>query len=103
MNILDIARACAPDAAHRIIGIRPGEKLHEQMIGVEDAPYTYEFDNHFKILPAIHSWSADPVRTKNGRIVKEDFHYSSDTNSEWMKAEELRTWIKNNSHIIGYF
>ena len=103
MNILDIARAYVPDAAHRIIGIRPGEKLHEQMIGVEDAPHTYEFDNHFKILPAIYSWSADPVRTKNGRIVKEDFHYSSDTNSDWMKAEELRTWIKNNSHVIGYF
>ena len=103
MNILDIAQACVPDAAHRIIGIRPGEKLHEQMIGVEDAPHTYEFDSHFKILPAIHSWSDDPVRTKNGRIVKENFLYSSDTNSEWMTTEELRTWIKNNSHTIGYF
>ena len=103
MNILDIARACAPDAAHRIIGIRPGEKLHEQMIGVEDAPHTYEYDSHFKILPAIHSWSDDPVRTDNGRIVKENFLYSSDTNSDWMKTEELRTWIKNNSHTIGYF
>ena len=102
MNILDIARACAPDAAHRIIGIRPGEKIHEQMIGIEDAPHTYEFHSHFKILPAIHSWSVDPVRTKNGKIVTQDFSYTSDANSEWMKSEELRTWIKSNRHIIGY-
>ena len=57
MNILDIAQACAPDAAHKIIGIRPGEKLHEQMIGVEDAPHTYEYDDYFKIIPAINNLS----------------------------------------------
>ncbi len=49
-----------------IVGIRPGEKLHEQMIGIEDAPYTYEYDSYYKILPAIHRWSDDPARISNG-------------------------------------
>jgi UDP-N-acetylglucosamine 4,6-dehydratase len=62
MTILDIANAVAPEAKHKIIGIRPGEKIHEQMIGQEDAPYTYEYENHFKILPAINGWSKDPKR-----------------------------------------
>src|SRR6185436_2483822 len=56
MRVADIARAVAPDARHNIIGIRPGEKLHEQMIGVDDAPYTYAYPDYFKILPAIHDW-----------------------------------------------
>ena len=103
MNILDIARACVPNAEHRIVGIRPGEKLHEQMIGTEDAPHTYEFDDYFKIIPAIHNWSSDPVRIKDGRAVKDDFIYSSNTNSEWMSIEELQNWIANNSDIIGYY
>ena len=54
MSIGDIAKAVAPEAKHKVIGIRPGEKLHEQMIGVEDTPYTYEYDEYFKIL-ASHS------------------------------------------------
>src|SRR3546814_16181831 len=54
MKITDIAKAIAPDADIDVIGIRPGEKLHEQMISVDDAPYTYEYDHHFKVLPAIN-------------------------------------------------
>ena len=103
MNILDIAQACAPDAAHKIIGIRPGEKLHEQMIGVEDAPHTYEYDDYFKIIPAINNWSSEPTRIKDGQGVPNNFQYSSNTNKEWMQVEELREWIDDNSHIIGYF
>lgn len=94
MTILDIAKAVAPDAAQRIIGIRPGEKVHEQMIGVEDAPHTYEYDNHYKILPAIHNWSSDPSRISGGLKVAEDFMYTSDKNSEWMPVETLRAWIE---------
>jgi UDP-N-acetylglucosamine 4,6-dehydratase len=54
MNIVDVARASVPEAQHEIVGIRPGEKLHEQMIGFEDAPHTYEYAEHYKVLPAIH-------------------------------------------------
>ena len=103
MNITDIARAVAPDAKQRIIGIRPGEKLHEQMIGAEDALYSYEYLDHFKILPAIHGWSKDPARIKDGVKVKPDFTYCSDNNSEWMTIETLRTWIAQNNEKIGSF
>lgn len=96
MNIVDIARAVVPGAQHTIIGIRSGEKIHEQMIGFEDAPSTYEYDNYYKILPTIHNWSNDPLRIKNGKKVADDFIYSSNTNTDWMKVEELRAWIDKN-------
>jgi UDP-N-acetylglucosamine 4,6-dehydratase (inverting) len=101
MKITDIARAVAPDATHEIIGIRPGEKLHEQMISSEDALYTYEYSEHFKILPAIHNWSADPFRIKDGKKVSEGFVYSSDTNEHWMDIAVLRKWIEANRNRIG--
>ena len=89
------------EAEQKIIGIRPGEKLHEQMIGVEDAPHTFEYKEHFKILPAIHNWSKDPERIKNGKRVPDDFMYSSDNNTEWMSAEDLSKWINENENKIG--
>lgn len=95
MTILDIARAVAPNAAHRIIGIRPGEKLHEQMIGSEDAPHTYEYEGYYKILPAIHQWSRDPVRINGGVKVPEDFEYTSDKNTEWLPVEVLCAWLED--------
>jgi len=101
MTITDIAKAVSTKADQKIIGIRPGEKLHEQMIGIEDAPHTYEYDEYFKILPAIHNWSKDPNRIKDGKAVPEDFIYSSDNNKEWMNAEDLSLWIKENEHKIG--
>jgi UDP-N-acetylglucosamine 4,6-dehydratase (inverting) len=94
MTILDVARAVAPQASHKIIGVRPGEKIHEQMIGVEDAPHTFEFASHYKILPAIHNWSSDPSRHAGGQRVAADFVYASDSNKEWMSVAELRRWIK---------
>ena len=101
MKIIDIATTVAPDAKQEIIGIRPGEKLHEQMIGLEDAYFTYEYKEHFKILPAIHDWSNDPFRIKDGKKVSEGFIYSSDTNLDWMSKETLDHWIKNNPKSIG--
>jgi UDP-N-acetylglucosamine 4,6-dehydratase len=101
MKVTDIARACVPDARHEIVGIRPGEKLHEQMIGVEDALYTYEYPEHFKILPAIHNWSNDPYRIKNGKKVAEDFIYCSNNNTEWMSIEMLKTWIAQHRQKVG--
>lgn len=101
MNIVDIARASVPEANHEVIGIRPGEKLHEQMIGSEDALYTYEYPDHYKILPAIHNWSEDPERIGAGNLVAPDFTYSSDNNKEWMSVEQLSAWIKLNHHKMG--
>lgn len=101
MKLVDIADVVAPGAKHRYIGIRPGEKLHEQMIGEEDVPYTYEYDGHYKILPAINGWFKDPQRIKDGRKVPADFVYRSDTNAEWMKKSELQAWIAESRGKIG--
>ncbi len=103
MKVTDIAKAVSEDASLEIVGIRPGEKLHEQMIGIEDAPFTYEYDGHYKILPAIHDWNKDPERIGNGKIVSPDFTYCSDTNTEWMDIESLQDWIKSNRSRIGKF
>jgi UDP-N-acetylglucosamine 4,6-dehydratase (inverting) len=100
MNILDIARATVPNAKHEMVGIRPGEKLHEQMIGTEDVLYTYEYPEYFKILPAIHNWSIDPHRIKDGVRVAEDFTYCSDNNTEWMSITKLQKWIDQNRELI---
>lgn len=101
MKLTDLALAVAPDAKHEIVGIRPGEKMHEQMIGAEDALYTYEYSDHFKILPAINKWSSDPVRIKDGKLVPEDFVYASDSNTEWMSVSQLQVWIEANREKIG--
>lgn len=101
MTITQIANAVAPQATHDIVGIRPGEKLHEQMIGPEDALYTYEYPEHFKILPAIHNWSASPVRIKDGVKVPDGFVYASDNNSAWMTEADLAQWLAANHAKIG--
>jgi UDP-N-acetylglucosamine 4,6-dehydratase len=103
MKITDLAKAVAPEAGHEFVGIRPGEKLHEQMIGSEDALYTYEYSDYFKILPAIHNWNVDPKRTKGGKKVADGFVYSSDTNTEWMSVAQLQAWIEANRSKIGNF
>ena len=101
MFITELASATVPDAIQEVVGIRPGEKLHEQMIGTEDALHTYEYPEHYKILPAIHSWSQDPYRIKDGKKVAEDFTYSSDNNKEWMSSDQLKAWIDINREKIG--
>jgi len=101
MKITDIAQAIAPDAKQTVVGIRPGEKLHEQMIGPEDAFTTYEYDGYYKILPAINAWSTTSERIKDGRKVDEGFIYASDTNHEWMTEAELARWIETNRAKIG--
>ncbi len=103
MKVVDIARAVAPDAQHDVIGVRPGEKLHEQMIGADDAPHTYAYSGYYKILPAIHDWSSDPARINGGAPVPADFVYSSDTNADWMTVEALREWIARHREAIGQF
>jgi len=101
MKVIDIALAVAPDAKTEIVGIRPGEKLHEQMIGCEDAPHTYEYPEHYKVLPAIHNWSQDIERISGGKKVVQDFTYCSDNNTEWMSISNLHSWIEQNHEKIG--
>jgi UDP-N-acetylglucosamine 4,6-dehydratase len=96
IKVTDVATTIAPKANHKIVGIRPGEKLHEQMIGQEDAPYTYEYPDYFKILPCINNWHTDINRIKDGQLVDPDFEYASDSNPEWMEKRQLKTWLKNN-------
>lgn len=101
MNVVDLAKAVAPNCKLTCVGIRPGEKLHEQMIGLEDAPYTYEYKDYFKILPVINEWAKSPERIKNGKKVPNDFCYTSNNNTEWMSQNELQFWLENNMHKIG--
>jgi UDP-N-acetylglucosamine 4,6-dehydratase len=101
MKITDIAEAVAPNAEHKIVGIRPGEKLHEQMIGFEDAPFTYEYKGYYKVLPNINNWSTDIKRIKFGKLVDPNFTYKSDTNKEWMSVTMLKEWINENYFNIN--
>lgn len=101
MGICEIAEAIQPNGDIQVIGIRPGEKLHEQMIGIEDAPYTYEYPDYFKILPAIHGWNEDPLRINGGTLVNPSFTYCSDNNAAWMSVEQLREWVLHNRNMIG--
>ena len=101
MKVTDLARVVAPEAKQEVVGIRPGEKLHEQMIGFEDAPYTYEYDEHYKILPNINGWAQCADRVKDGKLVAEGFTYCSDNNAEWMSDQDLSQWIEANRKKIG--
>jgi UDP-N-acetylglucosamine 4,6-dehydratase len=101
MKVTDLARVVAPECKQEIVGIRPGEKLHEQMIGAEDSYYTYEYPEHFKILPTINNWGNSPERIKDGKKVPEGFVYASDNNTEWMTDAQLQDWIDTNREKIG--
>ena len=101
MKVTDLARAMAPECKLEFVGIRPGEKLHEQMIGAEDSYYTYEYPEHFKILPTINNWGSSVERIQDGKKVDEGFIYSSDNNQDWMTASQLQAWLVANSEKIG--
>ncbi len=101
MKVTDIALAVNKNAKQEVVGIRPGEKLHEQMIGLEDAFYTYEYPGYYKILPSINGWADDLERIGEGIRVDPDFIYSSDNNKEWMKVSEMEDWIQKNLSKIG--
>ena len=101
MKVVDIAKVIAPNAKHKIIGIRPGEKLHEQMISNDDSYSTYEYPNYYKILPQINEWEKDNLRIKEGKKTFEGLVYSSDKNSEWMTKSDLQKWIDINQNYIG--
>ncbi|MDR0747623.1 MAG: UDP-N-acetylglucosamine 4,6-dehydratase (inverting) [Helicobacteraceae bacterium] len=93
MKIVDLARAMLPECAFEIVGIRPGEKLHETMITTDDSRRTYEFNDYYVITPAINfqqeiDFSLD-ANGEKARAVDEGFEYASDTNSRWLDGDEL--------------
>jgi len=101
MKVTDLAKVIAPNSKQKIVGIRPGEKLHEQMISSEDALSTFEYSEHFKILPQIHDWHLDSKRIKDGEKVPDGFVYASDTNTDWMSDKTLQIWLEENQEKIG--
>ena len=103
IKVTDIASVIAPKAKLKIIGIRAGEKLHEQMIGSEDSYYTYEYKDYFKILPKINDWDKDSKRIKNGTKVPEGFIYSSNNNKEWMTKNNFKKWFDLNQKNLASF
>lgn len=94
MNIMDLAEAIAPGCETKIVGIRPGEKLHEVMVPHDDARRTLEYDDYFAILPtSLDGEVQDATQAFGGKLCSEDFHYSSETNTHWLTVEELRSMV----------
>ncbi|WP_413368024.1 UDP-N-acetylglucosamine 4,6-dehydratase (inverting) [Lysinibacillus sp. 3P01SB] len=91
MNIMDLAKAIAPDCEIEIVGIRPGEKLHEAMITEDDARHTLEFDNYYAILPELSWWKRE---NSKGTKLPEDFSYVSNLNTQWISIEELKVLVE---------
>ncbi len=89
MRITDLARIVAPDLPHRIVGIRPGEKLHETMVPVDDARTTIDLEDRYIIEPAFAFWTREPYEASGAKPVPEDFCYASDTNDRWFGDEEM--------------
>jgi UDP-N-acetylglucosamine 4,6-dehydratase len=92
MKVVDLAKAIAPECEIEIVGIRPGEKLHEAMITEDDARHTVEFDTYYVIQPEFPWWSRESV--KGGKPLPEGFKYTSDTNNQWLTVEELRALVE---------
>jgi FlaA1/EpsC-like NDP-sugar epimerase len=98
-NILDIAKAIAPECKHKIVGIRPGEKLHEEMITETDALNSVEFEKYFVILPSTELWDVDKFRRESnssvGKMCEFGFSYNSETNNDFLNIADLKDLIKN--------
>jgi len=101
-RIMDVAEAIGPDCEKPIVGIRPGEKIHEEMITPSDSFYTYDLGKYYAILPATTNWSLDEfIEGFNAKKVPEGFSYNSGNNSEWETVEGLRELVKN--HVDSTF
>ena len=94
MNIMDLAKAIAPKCQTRIIGIRPGEKLHEVMITKDDARKTLEFDNYYIIQPQFRFFEGR-FKNNGGKSVPEDFEYNSQSNTWWLTENNLKDMLEN--------
>lgn len=101
-RITDIATALAPNCRHEIVGIRPGEKLHEEMVTETDAMSTIEFKDYFVILPSLELWSVKEfTRAFDGQLCPAEFAYNSGTNSEWLSVDQIRALMRQ--HVCADF
>ncbi len=93
-KITDVAAAIAPNIEHKVVGVRPGEKVHEEMIAPSDSFNTYDLGKYFVILPSVANWDlADFIKKSGAKKVKPGFHYTSSNNDSWVGVEELRKLI----------
>ncbi len=93
VKITDLAKIIGPNCEIKEVGMRPGEKLHEQLISSDESSHTYEFENYFKILSPLNRWDSCSKRTKGGKKVNEGFVYTSDKNALWLTNEDLKNWL----------
>ena len=93
MTVTEIAKAIEPTNKFEEIGISLGKRLHEQMIGLEDANYTYEYEKYFRILPVMFKQKFIVARVKNGAKLPDDFTYFSDSKDKWVDIDYLRQWV----------
>ncbi len=98
MTVSAIAEGIAPEAEKRIIGIRPGEKLHEVMLTEDESRHARELDDCFMIYPEFPSWRTDPYTA--GSAVQDGFRYSSDNNTEWLDADDLRAMLPSLQAVV---
>lgn len=101
-KIMDVAEAIGPNCDKPIIGIRPGEKVHEEMITSSDSFNTYDLGKYFVILPTMHNWKLDEfIKTFDAKLVPQGFSYTSGENSQWETVESIRKLIKE--HVDSDF
>ena len=93
VRIIDLAKVIAPECKIEQVGMRPGEKLHEQLISSDEASHTCEFDQYYKILSPLNRWDSCSRRIKGGKKVDEGFVYTSDQNNSWLEGMKLKEWL----------
>ena len=94
MRLVDLAKALAPECRHELVGIRPGEKLHEVMVPADEARHTIEFEDRYAIVYSFHEWNAETyVQRHGGKRCPEGFSYASDGNDRWLTPEQLREML----------
>lgn len=94
-RITDLAYAIAPECEQEVVGIRPGEKVHDEMISISDSFTTYDIGKYFVILPQATNYKFEEFKMKyNAQKVPEGFFYNSGSNTEWINVEEIRYLIK---------
>jgi FlaA1/EpsC-like NDP-sugar epimerase len=100
-KILDVAAAVGPECEYKVIGIRPGEKIHEEMISSSDSFTTYDLGKYYVILPQVPNWDLiEYIKEYKAVKVPEGFNYSSDKNTEWESVEGLRELIKKHINYL---